>query len=1726
MQILLLALLLYSLSAFGSENIIDGTDGHDQIVGTASNDTITGGMGYDTMQGLEGDDVFFVFGSINDFDTIDGGEGTDTIKGSDQDDIFGLYTFKSIERIDGGEGINIIRGSSHSHTWDFSNTELLNIQEIDGQSGHDIIIGSKASDTIIGGKGFDSLHGGGGDDIFIVNGTENDIDTIKGDTGFDQILGGIDDDDIGLANFDAQSSVEVINGQEGSNRILGDMYDDFWDFTNTELINIDTINGLSGHDYIIGSKGDDRIIGGPGFDTLNGGEGDDWFLVFGTQDDFDTIMGGNGYDTILGSDLDDDIGLYHFTQENEVEKIDGGAGVNRIIGYQLNHKWDFTNTELVSIYEINGQAGHDDITGSAGDDVIVGGEGSDKLSGGAGDDVFLVSGHLEGFDTVYGGSGFDAIEGSELDDTFGLNTLTAVNELERIDGKAGLNKIVGSQYDQVWDFTNIELINIYSIDGQSGHDRITGSIDSDLIIGGEGYDTLDGGGGDDIFQINGLNEGFDSIKGGNGYDVILGSSGDDNFGLYALTIENSIEKIDGGQGHNQIIGLDYNHTWDFTHTELINIALINAGGGHDTVIGSQGDDTIIGGKGFDTLNGGEGSDRYIINEGDGIDYITDSGSALDHDIIVYSDTFHFGVGLAKENLWFSIENNNLRIDVIGTDDAVIIPGWTETSPLVEYIHTGVDVLKHDQISTLISAMSSYTAPQGVGAQLTPSMKASLYPVMSSTWNVDNQVDSDGDGVEDALDAFPHDPSEFADSDGDGVGDNADAFANNPDASIDTDGDGSPDLWNASCDFSCQQNSSLTLDAFPNDANEWLDTDGDGTGNNADEDSDNDGFSDELEIAEGTDPLDPNSYPVANLASITLTSNDNQTVTSKAFTVSGVVTFGDLAISKFYYIDVSKPQVATFININNDGTFSSTVNLSKGINHYRFILEDVSNTQTIQDITINYEPVLDILAISPIGGTEVVTQTLDVFVRVQSSELPVVKLNLQPGVLQSSSHDEYVFTANVGLLPGDNTLELEVIAGGESSKQMLSYFFKPDDLSMYPIPSLSVSPSQDHIVTANQAFPISVNIDSQVGRLTAQINGLAVQVSQLGEAQFYIDEILNLTEGDNVIEIKVTDALQQTQMAQLHIKLDTSAPTVQFNDGFALPPAVNQIEASQFVLSGVVTETDVASVFISGEQVALELDAAGHYIFSHPVRIVANQDFLVEIEATDILGNSSQQGLYFKTVNNLSMEWVTPIFPVEWTFETSTQKPFAVKLISDSGGESYQVQLIGENKSEEIPFNQIGKLLTGNLPEIAEKGDYQLSISAYQSGQLISQLIGKLKVLSQEDLPIEVTSIVPEREGNQIEPDTYLQVNLNRPIDPSKLEIIVRRTLHGLTYMNKDTSGKDFLHAKGMQLVEVNIDREIISGAISILPDDSSFIFYPQYDLGYGAEIDWQVKYNGELLSKQRFKTRDLPTMIEGGVSDSLNQKLQGVSVELEEMGYVTKTNSDGGFAFGYGLAADQNIPDGRYHLLINRDYAFPKIGQIRIPVDIKGGHRNQFGLFRVPNLSEQIQWIAAPQGISEVNLAQGDLKLLLNDNQLDFPASNQSIHAQFIPSTAVVRDSYPGTIPLWFYQIQPFGIQPSGPIDIEIKAPLLRGSLDYLGAVDDKEVYAFLLGYNKIKDVIEPIGVFEIKDGVLKTHTPVELQNIDYLGYGHIKYEYQEQFKRFINNEISFIELVAQVTVD
>jgi hypothetical protein len=102
------------------------------------------------------------------------------------------------------------------------------------------------------------------------------------------------------------------------------------------------------------------------------------------------------------------------------------------------------------------------------------------------------------------------------------------------------------------------------------------------------------------------------------------------------------------------------------------------------------------------------------------------------------------------------------------------------------------------------------------------------PIKGVMPQLDQNCDSDNDGVKNTQDAFPFYSSETLDADLDGIGNNAD---------FDDDNDGVND----------------TEDAFPLDPFEAIDTDLDGIGNNADLDDDNDGVLD----ADDFEPLNSN-----------------------------------------------------------------------------------------------------------------------------------------------------------------------------------------------------------------------------------------------------------------------------------------------------------------------------------------------------------------------------------------------------------------------------------------------------------------------------------------------------------------------------------------------------------------------------------------------------------------------------------------------------------------------------------------------------------------------------------------------------------------------------------------------------------------------------------------------------------------------------------------------------
>ena len=134
------------------------------------------------------------------------------------------------------------------------------------------------------------------------------------------------------------------------------------------------------------------------------------------------------------------------------------------------------------------------------------------------------------------------------------------------------------------------------------------SDNSELIVGTDGDDTIDAGGGRDWVTAGG---GDDTVRGGDDGDIIRGGSGDDE--LYG---DGGNDVIRGDSGDDEIYGGSGNDT-------LLGDA------GADTIDGGSGNDFIAGGAGNDTLTGGSGADTFVFGGSSGDDTITDFNVAED-----------------------------------------------------------------------------------------------------------------------------------------------------------------------------------------------------------------------------------------------------------------------------------------------------------------------------------------------------------------------------------------------------------------------------------------------------------------------------------------------------------------------------------------------------------------------------------------------------------------------------------------------------------------------------------------------------------------------------------------------------------------------------------------------------------------------------------------------------------------------------------------------------------------------------------------------------------------------------------------------------------------------------------------------------------------------------------------------------------------------------------------
>jgi Ca2+-binding RTX toxin-like protein len=685
----------------GGSLIVSGTGDQDGDTGTsfegvhgsAYDDTLAGYIDDNTILGLDGDDLIDGFGGA---DYLDGGDGTDTLDYSDSGAVTltlgGTNAKTTVTAVDG-------------------NDTILNFENVIGSAFEDKLTGNNADNVFQGGAGKDLINGGGGSDTADYSDAAASVTVVLG-TGVTKVTGG-DTDEI--------SSIENVIGSTGN----------------------DVLTGNSSANVLLGGAGDDEITGGGGADILDGGANDDTFYFTGNEGLGDTILGGSGTDRI---EIKGSVAatIENFSQASgSIEEFQGnGLG---ILGTAKNNVLDFSGlSHYAGVASIDGLAGDDNIKafatkeavlfGNTGDDTLIGGNLADKLDGGDGDDSLvggleadtLVGGDGDdqlvgdaGKDTLTGGAGADLLIGGGDDDIFNVtgteatfdvfvggggtgDTIeilgsaavtfnrfnAATNEIEVLKGNDGA--ILGTNDDNLLDFSGMTINSVAYIDGGAGNDKIVASASGDNLKGGAGDDFLQGGAA--IDTLNG-GAGIDTIRGGGDNDIIVVAGTEAQYddidgegGTNTLKIEGSASltlsmfvaaasNIQTVQGNGKsIVGDADNNTLNFAGVTITGTGLpfVDGGAGNDAITawaagadlrGGSGDDTLNGGAGKDSLTGGAGIDT--INGGGNDDTIFISGSDAQFDVIdggADSDTIHVtGSSAVTLHGFDSTASNNIEL---------------------------------------------------------------------------------------------------------------------------------------------------------------------------------------------------------------------------------------------------------------------------------------------------------------------------------------------------------------------------------------------------------------------------------------------------------------------------------------------------------------------------------------------------------------------------------------------------------------------------------------------------------------------------------------------------------------------------------------------------------------------------------------------------------------------------------------------------------------------------------------------------------------------------------------------------------------------------------------------------------------------------------------------------------------------------------------------------------
>lgn len=876
--------------------------------------------------------------------------------------------------------------------------------------------------------------------------------------------------------------------------------------------------------------------------------------------------------------------------------------------------------------------------------------------------------------------------------------------------------------------------------------------------------------------------------------------------------------------------------------------------------------------------------------------------------------------------------------------------------------------------------------------------------------------------------------------------------------------------------------------------------------------------------------------------VTVSGSETVTTSDSFFNIDAVISSDIKEIQSTYVTSDRFPGQQFNVTVDAHGHITGDIPLAVGDNILILTIRFTSGEEITRTITVKVElsaiPV--IIITSPLNGSTSSNNTIDLKGEVRSSLLPEqIRLIHDDVVTFPTKESDGTYTFNFGesrLEEGYNTLIVtaETVYGTVTAQTVVYYTSTPEVPSENP-PEIQVySPLPGRTLTdRNLEVKGIVRGETDIVRVTVNDKDLT-QASDAPDTQM-TDLIIG--EGHSVsfkaaliapadatsfeIRIEAQDQTGLTKNLTYTVTFDSDAPVITITSPeLQLAADIHTLTTVPLALTGTVTDTNLGGFSINGNSTGLLPGTGTTYQFSSEIYLDNGIESLITVEAWDMAGHRTSQE--FKVMLNVTVD-VDIISPKDGGELSVSGSTCDIPVYARAPGISDTDMLTARiDNLTPVLLTRAGITGSSNVTITAQSGSHTMTVAALSADNtVLAERTIHINLVNTDTLPVEVTQIIPEDNATGVEANQFISLNFNKEIDPSKLVVQVLETAHGKIYKEQD-KGTDLTEQNNIELIEINREREVVPGGLSHFPEKTLAVFYPERDLAYNGQVFVTVLYDNEEISRTQFKTRPLPTLIEGFVTDELMQPLSGIHVEIMELGRTAMTDSEGAYTFGFGEDVSLNIPGGLYTIVANNGLKNRHYGQIRRKENIKDGLLNAIKHLRIPalNLKEPFRRIAS--GEPEVVLNQGNIVLYLDDTELLFPDNRNKgdVHVQLLEKTAIPFSAVELATPHWAYAFQPAGIEVSGNLKIMMFMPSYAGSYDYLDEIGNRVI---LVGLDPDVNKIVPMGVGHVDHGTrtITSEGETHFKCLDYIGYSRIPIEAQPLLDPVVSGEASMDDVIS-----